>query len=137
MVYVRSPSQHNIVSTESSFLNGVVTTIVRNRTEISYYITISCHVSSPVKIEDLIHAIKHPGEKLAGMTLPEPPSPAGDFVNRLEAALEGTKAKGDKLDWLQFRRVASATAKTQDVADKDSVNQKDIIIKWHLAVWVR
>ena len=96
-------------------------------------ITISCHVSSPVKIEDLIHVIKHPGT-----TLPEPPS-SGDFVKRLEVALDEEKANGenDKLNLGRFKKVVLATAKAKPkpkgVADQNIVKAWP----WVLAVWVR
>ena len=74
--------------------------------------------------------IKNPNKKGAGTTLPKPLS-SGDFVKRLEKALEEEKSKGnhDKLNLSQFRGVVLATAK--GVADQD------IVKPWVLAVWVR
>ena len=67
--------------------------------------------------------IKHPGEKVAGTTLPAVPE---DFLKRLEEqeAFEKSKGEGDKLNLFGFKKVV-ATA-TGD-ADQD----------WVLPVWVR
>ena len=95
-------------------------------------ITTSFYVSSSVNIEKLIYVIKHPDEE-ADTTLPEPLS-LGDFVERLEGALqkEESEGKNDKLNLDRFREVVFATAK--DDADWQSWGYHDA---WVSAVWVR
>ena len=103
-------------------------------------ITISFHVSSSVKIEELIYVIKHPNKKGADTTLPKPLSSEDFvFVERLEKALERERIKwwtysgltGFPLTLSKFRDVALETA--EDVADAD----QDFVKAWVLAVWVR
>ena len=72
--------------------------------------------------------IKHPDKDT---TLPEPLS-SGDFVKRLEEALQEEKSTNSKLNLDRFREVVFATAK--DDADWQSWEYRDA---WVSAVWVR
>ena len=111
-------------------------------------ITISFHVSPPVKIEELIGVIRDPllgviSEEGAGPTLPEPLS-SGDFVERLEKALtEKPGGKNDYINLFRFEEVVLATARTPSGggggSDSPSVAPLDIpaVEAWASAVWVR
>ena len=89
-------------------------------------------------------ALQAPGEREKGLgkTLPEPLDP-GDFVKRLEEALEEEKGKtkSDKLVLARFREVVLGTAKAakaaKDVAAAKAAKFWDLVKAWVLAVWVR
>ena len=131
-----------------TFLNGVVTTIVRDRTGYSIFTLIFVHVSPPAKIGALIEKIYGDDEgsnlpaslSLASLAKalqawtsveaePAPPESAKDYLKELEKAGKD----GDAMTQEQFAEVVKVAS---DGAGPGKANEAaDAVKTWASKVW--